>query len=102
MATAARTGGVPRASRRWPCSCAETPRGWSLGRRLRPPAGAQSDGNGRARRGRPTRVAPLTLFLREDAAWLLDGPQPASDASLSHPAREVLAELQQRGASFFP
>ena len=70
--------------------------------RLSPHPAFDSDGNGRTHRVRPTRVAPLTLFLREDAAWLLAGPQPASDASLSHPAREVLAELQQRGASFFP
>ena len=40
--------------------------------------------------------------MREDAEWLLAGPQPAPDASLSHPAREVLAELQRHGASFFP
>jgi ATP-dependent Lhr-like helicase len=70
--------------------------------RLSPHPAFDNDDNGRAHRVRPTRVAPLTLFLREDAAWLLSGPQPASDASLSHPAREVLAELQQRGASFFP
>jgi ATP-dependent Lhr-like helicase len=33
---------------------------------------------------------------------LLAGPQPAPDSALSHPAREVLAALQQHGASFFP
>ncbi len=70
--------------------------------RLSPHPAFDNDDNGRTHRVRPTRVAPLTLFLREDAVWLLSGPQPASDASLSHPAREVLAELQQRGASFFP
>jgi ATP-dependent Lhr-like helicase len=70
--------------------------------RLSPHPAFDIDDNGRTHRVRPTRVAPLTLFLREDAAWLLSGPRPASDASLSHPAREVLAELQQRGASFFP
>jgi ATP-dependent Lhr-like helicase len=70
--------------------------------RLSPHPAFDSDGNGRTHRVRPTRVAPLTLFLREDAEWLLSGPQPASDASLSHPARDVLAELQHRGASFFP
>ena len=70
--------------------------------RLSPHPAFDNDDNGRTHRVRPTRVAPLTLFLREDAEWLLSGPQPASDASLSHPAREVLAELQQRGASFFP
>jgi ATP-dependent Lhr-like helicase len=70
--------------------------------RLSPHPAFDNDDNGRQHRVRPTRVAPLTLFLREDAEWLLSGPQPAPDASLSHPAREVLAELQQRGASFFP
>jgi ATP-dependent Lhr-like helicase len=70
--------------------------------RLSPHPAFDNDDTGRTHRVRPTRVAPLTLFLREDAEWLLSGPQPASDASLSHPAREVLAELHQRGASFFP
>ena len=70
--------------------------------RLSPHPAFDNDADGRTHRVRPTRVAPLTLFLREDAAWLLSGPQPASDASLSHPAREVLAALQQQGASFFP
>jgi len=58
--------------------------------------------DGRQHRVRPTRVAPLTLFLREDAEWLLAGPQPAPDTALSHPARAVLATLEQHGASFFP
>ena len=70
--------------------------------RLSPHPAFDNNDDGRTHRVRPTRVAPLTLFLREDAEWLLAGPQPASDASLSHPAREVLAELQHRGASFFP
>jgi ATP-dependent Lhr-like helicase len=54
---------------------------------------------------RPTRVAPLAIFLREDAGWLLGGrpmgPQPLPVEALSHPAREVLAVLENRGASFF-
>ena len=50
---------------------------------------------------RPTRVAPLALFLREDSNWLLAGPQPHDGESLSHPAREVLAQLETRGASVF-
>ena len=54
---------------------------------------------------RPTRVAPVALFLREDTGWLLasshrDG-EPAGEA-LSHPAREVLEVLGTRGASFMP
>ena len=60
------------------------------------------DGGGvRQRRVRPTRVAPLAIFLREDAGWLLATPQPSPKESLSHPAREVLAVLENRGASFF-
>jgi ATP-dependent Lhr-like helicase len=75
--------------------------------RLSPHPAFDNDADGRRHHVRPTRVAPLTLFLREDAEWLLAGPGypragPASDASLSHPAREVLAELQRGGASFFP
>jgi ATP-dependent Lhr-like helicase len=64
--------------------------------RLSPhPAWAES------RRVRPTRIAPVSLFLREDAEWLMDGPGPADLASLSHPARETLAALERNGASFF-
>jgi ATP-dependent helicase Lhr and Lhr-like helicase len=53
------------------------------------------------RRVRPTRVAPLAVFLREDAAQLLP-PLPSTPPALSHPAREVLDALTTRGASFFP
>jgi ATP-dependent Lhr-like helicase len=61
--------------------------------------------NGR-RRVRPTRVAPLAIFLRADAPWLLGhvlaAPEMSpANAALSHPAREVLAVLETRGASFF-
>jgi ATP-dependent Lhr-like helicase len=56
---------------------------------------------GRGRRVRPTRVAPLAIFLRDDAGWLLATPQPSPRDSLSHPAREVLDVLEARGASFF-
>jgi len=70
--------------------------------RLSPHPAFDGHAGGRQHRVRPTRVAPLTLFLREDAEWLLSGPQPAADDSLSHPAREVFAALRQHGASFFP
>ncbi|HXP89084.1 MAG TPA: DEAD/DEAH box helicase [Bryobacteraceae bacterium] len=53
------------------------------------------------RRVRPTRVAPLAVFLREDAAQLLP-PLPSTPPALSHAAREVLDALTTRGASFFP
>ncbi len=55
-------------------------------------------------RVRPTRVAPITIFLREDSGWLLAAAQrdvPAVEDSLSHAAREVLTALRQHGASFF-
>jgi ATP-dependent Lhr-like helicase len=62
----------------------------------------EEDKSRRARRApRPTRVAPLAIFLREDARWLLATPEPSSRESLSHPAREVLAAIEQHGASFF-
>ncbi len=53
------------------------------------------------RRVRPTRTAPIAIFLRESAGWLTP-PESASLAPVfSHPAREVLAQLEQHGASFF-
>ena len=58
--------------------------------------------NRRARRSpRPTRVAPLAIFLREDSSWLLATPQPSPKESLSHPAQEVLTTIESHGASFF-
>ena len=76
-----------------------------------PPASPQADEEapapspgGRPKRVRPTRVAPVTVFLRADADWLLECagrratvPDPLR---LSHPAREVLDALTTRGASF--
>jgi len=56
-------------------------------------------------RVRPTRVAPIAIFLREDAEWLLPAGREDGSAiedSLSHAARELLGALRQRGASFFP
>ncbi len=70
--------------------------------RLSPhPAFEREEQENKSRRVRPTRVAPLAIFLREDAPWLLAGPQPTPDTALSHPAREVLAVLETHGASFF-
>ena len=60
------------------------------------------------RRVRPTRVAPVALFLRDAAGWLLAASRGQTEAAepigsaLSHAAREVLAELGRRGASFLP
>ena len=53
------------------------------------------------RRVRPTRIAPIALFLREDAGWLMPAAPSPEESALSHPAREVLAALSQHGASFF-
>ena len=50
------------------------------------------------RRVRPTRTAPIAIFLRESTDWLGGA---SSQPTLSHAAGEVLAQLQQRGASFF-
>ena len=52
------------------------------------------------RRVRPTRVAPLALFLRDDANRLLSPPANQLP-QLSHAARDVLNALESRGASFF-
>ncbi len=53
-----------------------------------------------ARRPGLTRAAVLGLALREDVSWLLD-PAPADESAISVPARDVLAFLRRRGASFF-
>ncbi len=70
--------------------------------RLSPhPAFEREPEENKSRRVRPTRVAPLAIFLREDSPWLLAAPQPSPQESLSHPAREVLAAMDSHGASFF-
>jgi hypothetical protein len=47
----------------------------------------------------------MTFFLRDDAEWLLacagGDADAVNKASLSHPAREVLASIEDRGASVF-
>ena len=53
------------------------------------------------RRVRPTRTAPIAIFLREDADWLAGSRNESKLPALSHPAGEVLAQIEQRGASFF-
>jgi ATP-dependent Lhr-like helicase len=52
-------------------------------------------------RVRPTRAAPIAIFLREDAGWLLPADSDEIQESLSHAGREVLDVLKQRGACFF-
>ena len=66
-------------------------------------ASGDASGNGRSRRRvRPTRTAPVAVFLREDALWLVPrgGGSEAGSPVLSHPARAVLEQLQTHGASF--
>jgi ATP-dependent Lhr-like helicase len=65
--------------------------------RLSPHPSLEAQGN---RKVRPTRVAPLGIFLREDAARLLPAASEAQQ-TWSHAAKDVLAALEQRGASFF-
>jgi len=51
---------------------------------------------------RPTRIAPISFFAREDADWLIDPSFGLVETiGLSHPAREVFEALSSRGASFF-
>ena len=64
--------------------------------RLSPHPALETEG---ARRVRPTRVAPVAIFLREDSAALL--PAATQTPLLSHPARDVLEALSARGALFF-
>jgi len=52
------------------------------------------------RRVRATRIAPVSLFLREDLDWLAL-PHDFREEALSYPARDILRVLQERGASFF-
>ncbi|HTM11339.1 MAG TPA: DEAD/DEAH box helicase, partial [Bryobacteraceae bacterium] len=65
--------------------------------RLSPHPSLESQGS---RKVRPTRVAPLGIFLREDAARLLPAASEVQQ-NWSHAAKDVLAALDQRGASFF-
>jgi ATP-dependent Lhr-like helicase len=53
------------------------------------------------RRVRPTRTAPIAIFLRESAGWLTPPESATLAPTFSHPARDVLTQLEQRGASFF-
>jgi ATP-dependent Lhr-like helicase len=53
------------------------------------------------RRVRPTRIAPVTLFLREDADWLMTAGKGRDSSSLSDAAHEILLALERNGASFF-
>lgn len=68
--------------------------------RLSPHPAFEHTDEPRSRRVRPTRVAPVSLFLRENASWLLRKRHDSADA-LSEPARAVHAALESGGALFF-
>ncbi len=53
------------------------------------------------RRVRPTRIAPIALFLREDADWLVSAQESRDSSALSDAARDILIALEKYGASFF-
>jgi ATP-dependent Lhr-like helicase len=52
------------------------------------------------RRVRPTKLAPISLFLREHADELIVRDDYRMDG-LSHPSHDVLEEIRKRGAPFF-
>ena len=79
--------------------------GWG---RLSPHPAMLEESSGGTRRVVPTSVAPITFFVRDEAEWMaLPGIHAAhrhleSEArGLGPGAREVLAFLRSRGASFF-
>ncbi|HEV2022332.1 MAG TPA: DEAD/DEAH box helicase [Terriglobales bacterium] len=75
--------------------------GWG---RLSPHPATLDDSKQGRRRVVPTSVAPITFFVREEADWMLpQRPQEIDEEArgLSQGARDVLAFLRQRGASFF-
>jgi ATP-dependent Lhr-like helicase len=53
------------------------------------------------RRVRPTRIAPISFFVREDSDWLIGSPPDMETANLSQAGHEVVEALRRRGASFF-
>jgi ATP-dependent helicase Lhr and Lhr-like helicase len=70
------------------------------------PHPAMEDADGR--RVRPTRVAPISFFLRESLGFLASPSRPDAElprnaemGALSHAAQSVLGVLRERGASFF-
>jgi ATP-dependent Lhr-like helicase len=79
--------------------------GWG---RLSPHPAMLEDSSGSGRRVVPTSVAPITFFVREEAEWMaLPSVRSAHREAeqevrgLGSGAREVLAFLRARGASFF-
>jgi len=69
--------------------------------RLSPHPALELDESERSRRVRPTKLAPIALFAREDFASLGIARTEMRDAALSGAALDVLAEIERRGAPFF-
>jgi ATP-dependent Lhr-like helicase len=68
--------------------------------RLTPHPALEPRASGEPARVRPTRLAPIALFLRADAQELI--VQRRSDtAALSHAARETLQQIEELRAPFF-
>ncbi len=68
--------------------------------RLSPHPALLAGDDERRRRVRPTKLAPISLFTRAEAHELIVRP-PAQPHGLSQAARDVLAEIDRRGAPFF-
>ncbi|MDQ2865921.1 MAG: DEAD/DEAH box helicase [Candidatus Eremiobacteraeota bacterium] len=58
------------------------------------------DESRQSRRVRPTKLAPIALFMREDAEHLVAG-KATPQSGLSHAAFEVLEEIRRLGTPFF-
>jgi ATP-dependent Lhr-like helicase len=69
--------------------------------RLSPHPALTPAADGRRRRIRPTKLAPIALFARENAAGLIVRDAAAGSEALAPAAREVLDEIAKRGAPFF-
>lgn len=56
------------------------------------------------KRMKPTSIAPITFFVREDSDWMSTHEENISDdkGALGHVAIDIYNFLKQRGASFFP
>ncbi len=68
--------------------------------RLSPRRVAEREEGGNAKRIRPTRIAPLSFFLRENSRELLHEVSEG-ELILSHAAQDVYQTLKSSGAAFF-
>ena len=69
--------------------------------RLSPHPALVPNAHERKRRVRPTKLAPIALLARSDAAELIARTDDYAPEGLSTAAREVLAAIEERGAPFF-